>query len=81
MFTDIILLGIAMTSVLATALALTEFGRAVANDPEMAVYDFGRSSIVAWVAAQPADAILISSGVISVLIVLIYLFFRRDHRA
>lgn len=81
MFTDIILLGIAMTSVLATALALTEFGRAVANDPEMAVYDFGRSSIVAWVAAQPADAILISSGVVSVLIVLIYLFFRRDHRA
>ncbi|WP_369371422.1 hypothetical protein AB1046_22055 [Promicromonospora sp. Populi] len=79
MFTDIILLGIAMTSVLATALALTEFGRSVANDPNMAVYDFGRSSIVAWVAGQPADAILVSSGVISALIVLVYLFFRRDN--
>jgi hypothetical protein len=79
MFTDIILLGIAMTSVLATALALTEFGRSVANDPDMAVYDFGRSSIIAWVASQPADAILVSSGVISALVVLVYLFFRRDN--
>ncbi|GAA1851296.1 hypothetical protein [Myceligenerans crystallogenes] len=81
MFTDVILLSIAMTSVLATALALTEFGRSVASDPNMAVYDFGRSSIVAWVASQPADAILISSGAVSALIVLVYLFFRRNNNS
>ncbi|MGW4463049.1 hypothetical protein [Micromonospora sp. NPDC004704] len=78
MFTDLILLGIGVTSILATALAVTEFGRSMANDPDMAVYDLGRSSIVEWVASQPADAILVTSGVVSLLLVIMYLFFRRD---
>ncbi|GAA4445710.1 hypothetical protein [Phytohabitans houttuyneae] len=81
MFTDLILLGIGVTSILGTALALTEFGRSIANDPDSSVYDLGRSSIVEWVAAQPADAILIGSGVTSVLMVVLYLFFRRDKSA
>ncbi|MEE6310275.1 hypothetical protein V1634_25900 [Plantactinospora veratri] len=81
MFTDLILLGIAMTSILGTALAVTEFGRSIASDPEMAVYDLGRSSLVAWVASQPADAILVTSGVVSALLVIVYLFFRRDRSA
>lgn len=70
-----------MTSILGTALALTEFGRSIASDPEMAAYDLGRSGIVDWVAAQPADAVLISSGVVSVLLVIVYLFFRRDRNS
>ncbi|MEV0806336.1 hypothetical protein [Micromonospora sp. NPDC050200] len=81
MFTDLILLGIAVTSILGTALTVTEFGRSIANDPEMAAYDLGRSSIVEWIAAQPADAIVVSSGVVSVLLVILYLFFRRDKSA
>jgi hypothetical protein len=81
MFTDLILLGIGVTSVLGTALAVTDFGRSMASDPNMAVYDLGNSSIVEWIAAQPADAILIASGVVSVLLVLVYLFFRRDNSA
>ncbi|GAA3771145.1 hypothetical protein GCM10022225_67880 [Plantactinospora mayteni] len=81
MFTDLILLGIAMTSILGTALAVTEFGRSIASDPEMAAYDLGRSALVAWVASQPADAILITSGVVSALLVIVYLFFRRDRSA
>jgi hypothetical protein len=81
MFTDLILLGIGVTSILGTALALTEFGRSIASDPDSTVYDLGRSSIVEWVAAQPADAILIGSGVTSVLMVVLYLFFRRDNSA
>jgi hypothetical protein len=79
MFTDLILLGIGVTSILGTALALTEFGRSIASDPDSTVYDLGRSSIVEWVAAQPADAILLASGMTSVLMVVLYLFFRRDH--
>ena len=79
MFTDLILLGIGVTSILGTALALTEFGRSIASDPASTVYDLGRSSIVEWVAAQPADAILLASGMTSVLMVVLYLFFRRDH--
>ncbi|MEJ3746834.1 hypothetical protein WEI85_26555 [Actinomycetes bacterium KLBMP 9797] len=81
MFTDLILLGIGVTSILGTALALTEFGRSIASDPDSTVYDLGRSSIVEWVAAQPADAIVIASGVASVLMVVVYLFFRRDNSA
>lgn len=79
MFTDLILLGIGVTSILGTALAVTEFGRSIASDPDMTLYDLGRSSIVEWVASQPADAILITSGVMSVLLVVLYLFFRRDN--
>ncbi|MEV4757791.1 hypothetical protein AB0J86_22120 [Micromonospora sp. NPDC049559] len=81
MFTDLILLGIGVTSILGTALSVTEFGRSIASDPEMSVYDLGRSSIVEWVAAQPADAVLVTSGVVSALLVVMYLFFRRDNQA
>ena len=62
LFTDLILLGIGVTSILATAVALTEFGRVMGNDPEMNVYDLGRSSLVQWVASQPADTILIGAA-------------------
>ncbi|SCE96662.1 hypothetical protein GA0070607_3777 [Micromonospora coriariae] len=78
MFTDLILLGIGVTSILGTALAVTEFGRSMTSDPGMAVHDLGRSSIMAWIAGQPADAVLITSGMVSLLLVIMYLFFRRD---
>jgi hypothetical protein len=81
LFTDLILLGIAVTSILGTAVAVTEFGREVNSDPTMAVYDLGGSSIVEWVASQPADAILIASAVASLVLVVLYLFFRRDKNA
>ncbi|MFF4879262.1 hypothetical protein [Micromonospora sp. NPDC000668] len=79
MFTDLILLGIGVTSILGTALAVTEFGRSIASDPGTAIYDLGQSSAMEWIAAQPADAILITSGLVSVLLVMVYLFFRRDN--
>jgi hypothetical protein len=81
LFTDLILLGIAVTSILGTAVAVTEFGREISTDPDSAVYDLGGSSIVEWVASQPADAILIASAVASVVLVVLYLFFRRDKNA
>lgn len=78
LFTDLILLGIAVTSILGTAVAVTQFGREIGSDPAMAVYDLGGSSIVEWVASQPADAILIASALASVVLVALYLFFRGD---
>jgi hypothetical protein len=78
LFTDLILLGIAVTSILGTAVAVTQFGREISSDPAMAVYDLGGSSIVEWVASQPADAILITSALASVVLVVLYLFFRGD---
>lgn len=74
--TDLILLCIGITSILATALALTDFGRSTALDPHLT--GTGGGSLVAWVSAQPADAILISSLVISMAAVAIYFFFRSD---
>jgi hypothetical protein len=79
LFTDLILLGIGVTSVLGTALALSEFGRTMASDPGMARYDMGRNAVTAWFAGQPADAILVTSGVVSATLVVLYLFFRRNH--
>jgi hypothetical protein len=77
--TDLILLGIGVTSVLGTALALSDFGRTMASDPGMARYDIGRNSLTAWFAAQPVDAIVMASGAVSATLVVLYLFFRRNH--
>jgi hypothetical protein len=81
LFTDLILLGIGVTSIIGTALAVTDFGRTTATDPDMTAYDLGRSSIVNWIASQPADAILVASGAMSLLLVALFLFFRRDNNA
>ncbi|MGH3240960.1 MAG: hypothetical protein ACRDNL_11320 [Spirillospora sp.] len=81
LFTDLILLGIGVTSIIGTVLAITDFGRSAATDPDMTAYDLGRSSIVKWISSQPADAILVASGAMSVLLVALYLFFRRDNNA
>jgi hypothetical protein len=81
MYTDLILLGIAVTAVLGTALALAEFGRLGRSDPGLAGYDISGSAITDWFAAQPADAILLISGVLSLLVVLLYLYIRRSHQA
>lgn len=79
MFTDIILLGIGVTSILATALALTDFGRGLRANPGSGSYDLGASAVTQWLAAQPADAILATSATVSLLLVVLYLVFRRDH--
>ena len=79
-FTDTILLGIGITSILGTTVALTEFGRTMAVDPGMAGYDTSQSSITSWIAAQPADLLLIASVGISVLLAVVYAYFRRAHR-
>lgn len=78
-FTDVILLGIAVTSILGTALTFTEFGRASATDPALAGFDVTRSSVTQWVAAQSADTILLVSGVLSASVVLIFVMFRRGY--
>lgn len=76
--TDVILLGIGVTSVLATALAVTDFGRTVATDPDQAGFGSTTSGLTEWFASQPADAILISSVVLSALLVVLFLAVRRN---
>lgn len=79
-FTDTILLGIGITSILGTTVALTEFGRTMAVDPGMAGYDTNQNAVTSWIAAQPADLLLLASVGISILLAVLYTYFRRTQR-
>lgn len=81
LYTDLILLGIAVTSILGTALALSDFGRSIAVNPDMAGYGVVNSSLTEWFASQPADTMVVSSAIVSLLVVLSYLHFRRKGSA
>lgn len=76
--TDVILLGIGVTSVLGTALAVTDFGRSVATDPGQAGFGSASSGLTEWFASQPADAIIVGSIVVSALLVVLFLAVRRS---
>lgn len=76
--TDIILLLIGVTSILATALSLSDFGRSMATDVEMGPFDLGTSRLTAWFAGLPADTLLLSSGLLSLLLIVSYAAFRGD---
>lgn len=77
--TDLILLGIGITSIAGTALAITEFGRTTASDPNSTGYDLGSSRFTSWFASQPIDVVLIASAAASSILVVLYLYFRRDN--
>jgi hypothetical protein len=78
LYTDLILLGIGVTSVVSTAVGLAEFGRVMASDRALSGYDVGRNDALSWFSAQPADAILLVSGVLSVFLIVVYLVLRRS---
>ncbi|WP_246954573.1 hypothetical protein [Brachybacterium sp. Marseille-Q7125] len=78
MFTDIILMSIGVTSVLATAIALVQFGRDAGQDPSQSVFDLGGGSITSWLSSQSMDAILILSLLASVILVVIFIWKRRQ---
>lgn len=76
--TDIILLLIGVTSILATALSLSDFGRSMATNVEMGSFDLGSSRLTTWFAGLPADTLLLSSALLSLLLVVSYAAFRGD---
>ena len=76
LFTDILLLAIGVTSIFGTLVALAEFGRTMAADPAFAGSDLGNNTMLAWIASQPADAILLVSSAVSVLFVALYGYVR-----
>lgn len=77
-FTDIILMGIGVTSVLATAIALVQFGRDASKDPSQSVYDFGGGSITSWLSSQSMDAILVLSLMLSIMLIVVFIWKRRQ---
>lgn len=78
MFTDIILMSIGVTSVLATAIALVQFGRDAGQDPSQSIFDLGGGSITSWLSSQSMDAILILSLLASIVLVAVFIWKRRQ---
>ena len=76
-YTDMILLGIGVTSIFGTFIALAEYGRNMANDVNLASYDVNSTNIVDWFARQPTDVILVVSSVLSLLLVVLYFYYRQ----
>jgi hypothetical protein len=76
-YTDLILLGIGVTSIFGIFLSLAEYGRTMANDVDLASYDVNSTNIVDWFARQPTDVILVISSVLSLLLVVLYFYYRK----
>lgn len=77
-FTDLILMSIGVTSVLATAIALVQFGRSASTDPDQSMFDFGSGALTTWLSAQPMDAILVLSVLVSAILVVVFVWKRRQ---
>lgn len=78
LFTDVLLQGLVVATILGAAIGLAQFGRARVSDP-LSPVDAGRDDLIGWFAAQPADAIVLLSILVSVVLVLVYVYFRRFH--
>lgn len=78
MFTDIILMTIGVTSILATAIALVQFGRESSTDADQANLDLARGNITYWLSSQSIDAIVLVSAIVSLALLLIFTWKRRQ---
>jgi len=77
-YTDIILLGIGITSIFGTSLALAEYGRTMATDADLGSYDVTSANFIDWFAALPTDVILVGSSILSLLLVVLYAYYRKQ---
>lgn len=78
MFTDVILMTIGVTSVLATAIALVQFGRDASADAGQSAFDLGRGRITYWFSSQSIDTIVLVSALVSLVLVLVFVWKRRQ---
>lgn len=77
-YTDIILLGIGITSIFGTSLALAEYGRTMATDADLGSYDVTSANFIDWFAALPTDVILVGATILSLLLVVLYAYYRKQ---
>lgn len=76
-YTDLILLAIGVTAVFEVLLYLAEYGRTMASDADLAVYDRTSNwNIATWIGASSTDAVLLAGAVFSVGLVCLYAYFR-----
>lgn len=76
-YTDVILLGIGITSIFGTSLALAEYGRTMANDADLGSYDVNSANFIEGFAALPTDVILVGAFVLSLLLGVLYAHYRK----
>lgn len=76
--TDVILLGIGLTSLLATAVALVQFGRDASNDPHQSMFDLGNGNITSWLSSQSMDSVLVISLFASLILMILFFWKRRQ---
>lgn len=76
--TDIILMTIGVTSILATVIALVQFGRESSADAQQSALDIGRGSITYWISSQSIDSIVVISSIVSVGLIITYWWKRRQ---
>jgi|GEM_PF-5804463 len=77
-YTDLILLAIGVTSVFGILLTLLEYGRNLAHDVNLAVYERGSFNFVDWMAAHSTDGILLVATIVSGGLVGLYFYFKRQ---
>ena len=77
MYSDLILLGIAFTSIVAFMFQVIDYGRTISHNAELAVYESNSFNVVKLVSERPTDTVVIFSlGIIFVLFIAYYLFRR-----
>ncbi|MCW3807910.1 hypothetical protein [Plebeiibacterium marinum] len=78
LYTDLLLLSIAVISVIAFMFQVIEYGRNISHDADLAVYESNSVNLVNLLSERPTDfAITISLGLM-IIIFIIYYIFRRD---
>lgn len=75
--TDLILMGIGLTSLLATAVALVQFGRSALSDPGQSMFDLGNGRITSWLSSQSMDSVLLISLLLSAFLLGLFAWQRR----
>lgn len=77
---ELLLLCIGLTSIVATAIGVVQFGRGALADPGQTLLDFSAGDLTWRLASQPVDVVLLTSLFVSGLVVVVYLINRSRNR-
>lgn len=77
---ELLLLCIGLTSIVATAIGVVQFGRGALSDPGQTLLDFNAADLTWRLASQPVDVVLLTSFFVSGLVVVVYLINRSRNR-
>ncbi len=76
-YTDLLLLFLSIATSVTILLQPIEFGRNMAHDADLAVYERNTTNIVEWIAERPTDTLLLFSAFVLLLFCSGYAWFRR----